>query len=115
MSSIEAELFDHRNNEIPFFEGWDKQLKAFLKPFPTIPNGGYTRGHFFEFFEGNVTMRDTITSEIFHEHRYLGNGAYPPPGTPHSRTYPQFYILYFVFCVLSDHLERSFSSLGIFE
>ena len=75
MSSIEAEFFDHRNNGIPFYEGWDGLLKAFFKPIPTIPNGGYTRGHFFEFFEGKVTMRDTITSEIFHNHTYLGNGT----------------------------------------
>ena len=71
VSSIEAEFFDHRNNGIPFYEGWDGLLKAFFKPIPTIPNGGYTRGHFFEFFEGNVTMRAAPSSSKAHYARKL--------------------------------------------
>ena len=42
---------------------------------PSIPDGGYTRGHFLEFTYGNVIMRETITSEVFHEHSYIGSGS----------------------------------------
>jgi hypothetical protein len=53
---------------MPFFEGWEGTLKAYFKPIPTIPDGGYTKGHFYEFADGKVTMRETITSDIFYEH-----------------------------------------------
>ena len=75
MSSIEAEFFDHRKDGIPFHEGWDDTLKAFLKSIPSIPDGGYTKGHFYEFADGKVSMRDTVTSDIFHEHNYVGEGT----------------------------------------
>jgi hypothetical protein len=75
VSSIEAEFFDHRKDGIPFHEGWDDTLKAFLKSIPSIPDGGYTKGHFYEFADGKVSMRDTITSDIFHEHNYVGEGT----------------------------------------
>ena len=55
--------------------GWEKFLKNNLTTISAIPNGGYTKGHFYEFSEGKVTMRDTITSNIFHIHNFLGLGA----------------------------------------
>ena len=72
---MEAEFFDHREKDIPFFVGWEKILKNNLTTISAIPNGGYTKGHFYEFSEGKVTMRDTITSNIFHIHNFLGLGA----------------------------------------
>lgn len=60
---------------LPFFEGWEATLKSHFKAIPAIPDGGYTRGHFFEFTEGSVSMRETITSEIFHQHNYVGIGS----------------------------------------
>ena len=76
MTSIQAEFFDHRVEGLPFFEGWDSTLKAHFKSIPVIPDGGYTRGHFFEFADGKVSIRDTTTSDIFYEHNYIGSGTF---------------------------------------
>lgn len=75
VSSIEAEFFDHRSDGVPFFEGWEATLKAFFRPIPTISDGGYTRGHFFEFENGHVSIRQTITSGLLYEHNYVESGG----------------------------------------
>jgi hypothetical protein len=68
-ASIEAEFFDHKTS-VPFYEGWEQSLKAHYKPIPAI-DGGYTRGHFFEFADGKVTIRDMINTEPFYVHSYI--------------------------------------------
>ena len=75
VTSIEAEFFHHQKNGLPFFEGWETTLKSHFRAIPSIPDGGYTRGHFLEFTYGNIIMRETITSEVFHEHSYIGSGS----------------------------------------
>ena len=62
MTSIQAEFFDHRVEGLPFFEGWDSTLKAHFKSIPVIPDGGYTRGHFFEF--GTQLLQTSSTNTI---------------------------------------------------
>ena len=58
---------DHRKPDLTFFEGWERTLKAFYNFIPAISDGGYTRGHFYEFLDGKVTIRDTVTSDVFHK------------------------------------------------
>jgi hypothetical protein len=45
-----------------------------MKPIPPIKDGGYTKGHFYEFADGQVTMRDSITSDIYAVHSYIPEG-----------------------------------------
>ena len=45
-----------------------------MKLIPPIKDGGYTKGHFYEFAEGQVTMRDSITSDIYAVHSYIPEG-----------------------------------------
>jgi hypothetical protein len=43
--------------------GWKALLEGHMKPIPAVADGGYTSRHFFEFENGQVTMRSTISSE----------------------------------------------------
>ena len=45
-----------------------------MKPISPIKDGGYTKGHFYEFADGQVTMRDSITSDIYAVHSYIPEG-----------------------------------------
>jgi hypothetical protein len=67
----------HIDHEIsvPFHEGWEQSLKAHYRPIPAISEGGYTSGHFYEFCDSKVTIRDMIDTEPFYVHSYCTVGT----------------------------------------
>ena len=50
--------------------GWEKILADNLISIKGIDNG-YTKNHFFEFSNGEVSIRNLVTDKIKHVHKYL--------------------------------------------
>lgn len=73
VKSITGEFLDHNDPGRLLFIGWDKLLKEHLSPIPSIEHG-YTKNHFFEFADGQVSMRHIVGSEVKYVHNYVQEG-----------------------------------------
>jgi hypothetical protein len=63
ISTVTGEFHDHNDPSRLFFTGWEKILKDHYIPIPSIENG-YTKNYFYTFADGQVTMRQTVGSEV---------------------------------------------------
>ena len=71
IKSVTAQFLDHDDPLRPLHVGWDKLLKEQMLQIPSLPGGGYTKAHFFEFHGVQVSIRDTVDKEVHHVHTYI--------------------------------------------
>ena len=74
ISTVTGEFLDHNDPCRLLFTGWERILKEHFIPIPAIENG-YTKNHFYEFADGQVTMRQTVGSEVKYVHNYVAEGT----------------------------------------
>lgn len=74
VNSVNGEFIDHNDDTRQIYMGWEKILKDQFVPIPAIDNG-YTKNHFYEFSDGQVSIRHLVGSEIKHVHDYLIKGS----------------------------------------
>ena len=74
INTVKAEFIDHNNPLRNIYSGWEKILKDQFIPIPAVDNG-YTKNHFFEFADGQVSIRHIVGSEIKYVHDYVQKGC----------------------------------------
>ena len=74
IDTVKAELIDHTDPLRQIYTGWEKILKDQLIVIPSMENG-YTKNHFYEFADGQVSIRHTVGSEIKYVHNYVITGT----------------------------------------
>lgn len=74
IKTVKGEFIDHNDPMRNIYSGWEKVLKDQFIPIPSIDNG-YTKNHFFEFCDGQVSIRHIVGSEIKYVHNYVLNSS----------------------------------------
>ena len=74
VDTVRAEFIDHTDPLRQIFTGWEKVLKDQFILIPQLENG-YTKNHFYEFADGQVSIRHTVGSEIKYVHNYILQGT----------------------------------------
>ena len=71
--TVDGEFLDHNDPTRLLFAGWDTVSKQHFIPIPSIDNG-YTKNHFYEFADGQVSIRHIVGSDIKYVHNYVAEG-----------------------------------------
>ena len=74
IATVNAEFIDHSNPDRHIYPGWEKLLKNQFILIPQLDNG-YTKNHFYEFADGQVSIRHIVGSEIKYVHNYIIKGT----------------------------------------
>jgi histidinol phosphatase-like PHP family hydrolase len=74
IATVNAEFIDHTDPDRYIYTGWEKLLKEQLAPIPQLGTG-YTKNHFYEFADGQVSIRHIVGSEIKYVHNYIIKGT----------------------------------------
>lgn len=74
IATVNAEFIDHTDPDRYIYTGWEKFLKHQFIPIPQLDNG-YTKNYFYEFADGQVSIRHLVGSEIKYVHDYVTKGT----------------------------------------